>query len=636
MNRYKLLSFCVLLPLLILLACARLSPSGRATQPNPTLNFIETIVAQTLTALPSAATQTVPLPARTPQDFITYYFDNINSRNYALTWTLLSDRFQNNLNGSTQDGYQVYTDFWNTVKQASVLDVTATCEGEVCAVNVTLQLDYYNGQVDTSIIPYTLTYDPARNTWLFDLLPTPTATPASVVPATPASMVTATVPSLLKRPEYNPGELVDYAAQTGDTLPALAAHFNTTSAEIRAANPQIPGDATTLLPGMAMKIPITYSPAWGTPLQIMPDSFFVDGPSVNGFDTGAFVSSQPGWLKDYREDVGDTNHSAAEIIDIVATNFSISPRALLVLLEYQTGALSQTGPPSGDYPLGLVDENSAGLYRQLVYAGNILNAGYYGWRTGGLTQLVFPDYTIVRPDPWQTAATVAFQYYYSLSSQAAYARATGPDGLRRVTLKLFGDPWAANVDLAHIPANLQQPALSLPFAAGYGWSFTGGPHSAWGAAALRPWAAIDFAPQVHGCDASGVPATAMADGIVVRSEAGVVMEDLDGDGNERTGWDILYLHVATVGRASVGRTLKVGDPIGYPSCEGGAATGTHVHIARKYNGEWIPIDSVIPFNLEGWIAHTGDGVYQGTLTRGNQTVTASSYSAATSMIWAGP
>ena len=244
-------------------------------------------------------------------------------------------------------------------------------------------------------------------------------------------MVTATAPSLEERPEYNPGDLVDYAAQTGDTLPALAAHFNTTIAGIRAANPQIPVDATTLQPGMPMKIPITYSPFWGTPLQIMPDSLFVDGPSANGFDTGAFVSSHPGWLKDYREDIGDANRSAAEIINIVATNFSISPRALLVLLEYQTGALSQPGPPSGDYPLGHVDENAAGLYRQLVYAGNILNAGYYGWRTGGLTQLVFPDYTIERPDPWQTAATVAFQYYYSLSSQASYARATGPDGLRR-------------------------------------------------------------------------------------------------------------------------------------------------------------------------------------------------------------
>src|ERR1051325_4147883 len=39
-----------------------------------------------------------------------------------------------------------------------------------------------------------------------------------------------------ERPEYKPGELVDYIAQNGDTLPALAAHFNTTIEEILAAN----------------------------------------------------------------------------------------------------------------------------------------------------------------------------------------------------------------------------------------------------------------------------------------------------------------------------------------------------------------------------------------------------------------
>jgi hypothetical protein len=113
------------------------------------------------------------------------------------------------------------------------------------------------------------------------------------------------------------------------------------------------------------------------------------------------------------------------------------------------------------------------------------------------------------------------------------------------------------------------------------------------------------------------------------------MLDLDEDGDEHTGWDILYLHVATVGRASVGRTLKKGDALGYPSCEGGEATGTHVHIARKYNGEWIPADSAIPFNLEGWTAHNGDAAYQGTLTRGNQTVTASASADAPSHVQAG-
>jgi hypothetical protein len=66
----------------------------------------------------------------------------------------------------------------------------------------------------------------------------------------------------------------------------------------------------------------------------MPDSLFVNGPSASDFDSGAFVSSHPGWLKDYRETSGDANRSGIELVNIVATNFSISPRTLLLLLEY--------------------------------------------------------------------------------------------------------------------------------------------------------------------------------------------------------------------------------------------------------------------------------------------------------------
>jgi hypothetical protein len=113
------------------------------------------------------------------------------------------------------------------------------------------------------------------------------------------------------------------------------------------------------------------------------------------------------------------------------------------------------------------------------------------------------------------------------------------------------------------------------------------------------------------------------------------MLDLDGDGDERTGWVVFYLHVGSVGRVTVGTTLKTGDPIGYPSCEGGIATGTHLHIARKYNGEWMLADGILAFNLEGWVAHNGVTEYQGTLTRNAKTITACDCSDAPSQIMAG-
>ena len=86
------------------------------------------------------------------------------------------------------------------------------------------------------------------------------------------------------RPAYEPGELVEYIAQTGDTLDVLADRFNTTVAEIRKANSVIPEDATTMPPGMPMQIPIYYRPLWGTPFQMIPDAAFVNGPDAAAFD----------------------------------------------------------------------------------------------------------------------------------------------------------------------------------------------------------------------------------------------------------------------------------------------------------------------------------------------------------------
>ena len=425
------------------------------------------------------------------------------------------------------------------------------------------------------------------------------------------------------RPPYQPGELVDYTAQTGDTLPALALRFNTSVKEILAANTFIPASATTLPPGMPMRIPIYYLPFWGTPYHILPDSLFVNGPAQIGFDTEAFVREHSGWLASYSSYASGEQRSGAQLIDLIAKNYSVSPRMLLALVEYQAGGLSQPELPADKsaYPLGLIDRKHSGFYMQLGLAANILNNGYYGWRKGDLTTLELLNGRLERPDPWQNAATVAFQYFFSrLLDQDAYNRAISPDGFAKVYQDLFGDPWQS--DQPHIPGSLEQPALRLPFQPGKVWAFTGGPHTGWGDG--EPLSAIDFAPPtvVGGCTETNEWATAAADGVIVRSEPATVVIDLDGDGDEHTGWVIYYLHVATKDRIPQGTVVKAGDPIGHPSCEGGQATGTHVHIARKYNGEWILADGALPFNLEGWIVHNGPEEYQGTMTRFGHTITA--------------
>jgi murein DD-endopeptidase MepM/ murein hydrolase activator NlpD len=164
------------------------------------------------------------------------------------------------------------------------------------------------------------------------------------------------------------------------------------------------------------------------------------------------------------------------------------------------------------------------------------------------------------------------------------------------------------------------------------WSYTGGPHGAWEREGAK--AALDFAPatDVTGCHDSNQWALAVGAGVITRSFNGVVALDLDGDSDENTGWVIVYLHIADLGRVSLGRRVEQGDKLGHPSCLGGMSTGTHVHLARKYNGEWIAADGPLPFVLGGWTAHAGSLPYQGTLTRAGATVTASTVGAGYSKI----
>jgi len=454
--------------------------------------------------------------------------------------------------------------------------------------------------------------------WQENATPTPQATP------------------LPTRPIYAPGELVDYTAQSGDTLPLLALRFNTSVEEILEANPFIPQSATTMPPGMPMKIPIYYNPLWGNPYKIIPDSVFVNGPRAKTFDTAAFVAQQPGWLNGYREYAARATRSAAEIVDYVARHYSVSPMLLLALLEVHSEALSNP-QPSADaltYPLGYHNPYRKGLYSQLIWTANTLNNGYYGFRAGQLLGVEFEDGREERFDPWLNAATAALHYYFNiLLDDEAYRWAVSPQGFASTYQRLFGDAWLD--DEPHLPGSLEQPPLRLPFQPGGVWAYTGGPHTAWGTG--QPFAAIDFAPPsvATGCVSSEQWVTAVADGVVTYVDVGEVTLDLDGDGDDRTGWAIFYLHVASKDRVPLGAQLKAGDPIGHPSCEGGTATGTHVHIARKYNGEWILAEGVLAFNLEGWIAYNGSRPYLGTLKRNGVTVIASDKAVASSHLEAG-
>jgi hypothetical protein len=47
-----------------------------------------------------------------------------------------------------------------------------------------------------------------------------------------------------------------------------------------------------------------------------------------------------------------------------------------------------------------------------------------------------------------------------------------------------------------------------------------------------------------------------------------------------------------------------------------------LHIARRYNGEWIPAAGSLPFVMDGWVSLSNGILYDGTLERNGDTVEA--------------
>jgi hypothetical protein len=47
-----------------------------------------------------------------------------------------------------------------------------------------------------------------------------------------------------------------------------------------------------------------------------------------------------------------------------------------------------------------------------------------------------------------------------------------------------------------------------------------------------------------------------------------------------------------------------------------------LHLARRYNGEWIPADQSIPFVLDGWVSSGLSNEYDGYLERDGETIEA--------------
>ena len=478
----------------------------------------------------------------------------------------------------------------------------------------------------SEMIPLAASEEPGWFLGLPDSLPSPT--PADLPP-------TVTPEVIIKVPQSSDTPTLLYYSQAGDTLDLLSKRFGVSTDKIESDQP-IP-QVGLINPGQLLIIPNSLTGTTPTQ-QLLPDSEVVYSPTAIDFDIEAFVNQAGGYLSTYHQWLAGTGwNSGSQVIARAALENSINPRLLLAILEYQSGWVY--GQPKNliqsEYPMGFIDLNQKDLYKQTMWAINQLSIGYYSWREGHTVELPFPEGTVLRLAPNLNAGTVALQYIFAqLYAYERWSQALDANkGLSALYTRMFGDPWerAQEVEPFFAPG-LTQPALNLPFERAKLWSYTGGPHGAWEREGA--WAALDFAPGSldFGCIPSDAWVVASAPGLVVRSGLGVIVLDLDGDGYEQTGWVLLYLHIKDADRIPLGTIVDRDTKLGHPSCEGGFATGTHLHIARKYNGEWIAADGPLPFDLDGWTAHSNGQPYKGTLTRNGKTITANTTSPSTANI----
>jgi murein DD-endopeptidase MepM/ murein hydrolase activator NlpD len=448
--------------------------------------------------------------------------------------------------------------------------------------------------------------------------PTPTRAPLTIPLPGEFSAGTPTPDARHALPTLRPAA-EQYVVQPGDTLGLIAQGYGISVAALMEANNI--SDPNLLEVGAALTIPAPNPADAGTAYKVIPDSELVYGPASVYFNVKDFIQSQNGYLASYTQDVNGAVMSGDEIVAFVSANYSVNPRLLLAMLEYQSGWVTNPLPEEASYPMGLQDEYHFGLYRQLTWAADTLNRGYYLWKANAISAWILNDGAVVPANPTINAGTAAVQYFFAqLNGRAAWEKDVDGTGMLLTYVVFFGNPFKYAIEPL-VPQSITQPALTLPFGSGETWYFTGGPHGGWDSGSA--WAALDFAPPGDlGCAASPLWVLASASGFVVRASDGAVMLDLDNDGYEQTGWNILFMHIATEGRVQPGEYLFTGERIGHASCEGGFSNATHVHIARKYNGEWIPADGALPFNLEGWVSSGTGREYDGFITKGSRSIEA--------------
>ena len=221
---------------------------------------------------------------------------------------------------------------------------------------------------------------------------TPTATPTQDPPTATLDPVpprySPTPDDVRPAPEFRDNSET-HVVRVGDTLNYLAHRYGVAMGQIQVANGLL--DPNLLGIGQILLIPPPTPEAPGSSYKIIPDSELVYGPSAVETDSIFGVISSDSSLANYYEEVDHEMMTGLEILQMTVENYSVNPRLLLAILEFQSRWVRGDSVDIGYdlFPIGWYDEDRIGLASQLYWAADQLNAGFYRWRAGWARSLYF-------------------------------------------------------------------------------------------------------------------------------------------------------------------------------------------------------------------------------------------------------
>ncbi|MGD2163767.1 MAG: LamG domain-containing protein, partial [Anaerolineales bacterium] len=338
---------------------------------------------------------------------------------------------------------------------------------------------------------------------------------------------------------------------------------------------------------------------------MLSDGQFVWGPNVGNFSVASFLEKRNPALTQY-----------ADVIEAWARYYTLNPRVLLAALELNYSLISESSPDYDQVTINaLIEESAADLslafYEHLYTLGNRGKGNLQALARGGQS-FKFEDGTEVEIT-WSPSsgsyAVAALHAKGRLNRNIPNAQALG--GAEDFD-DIFGyffpdtDPLDTSNDLEpETPP--PDDYFQFPFPLDASWRFSG-VHSWAGGGSYPDRSSMDFSitwSNYPNAPYKNTVAAAPGNAVIRAPNPSITTIPCWVEIDHGGGWSTHYYHLVNLGSSgSVGpksQNQLIGG-IGEETCNGGFATGPHVHFALFYNGAPYDLEGL---KLTGWTIHEG-------------------------------